>query len=457
MSLDASLPTTPTLPIAIVGAGFSGTLLAINLVRQGAPVVLVEREGAHFAKGVAYGTRQVGHLLNVRAANMSAFPEDPDHFLRWLDYDKGEKANRFVPRVTYGHYLHELLMAALTASPELLSIRQGEACDATLSATGVDVQMADGEVLAARALVLASGNFAPAMLPLLADLPGTILKADPWADDALEGLGDDAHVLLVGTGLTAADMAISLDRAGFGGKVTALSRRGLMPRAHAAEGPRPGPVPRPAERGAALLQRLRHRAKEVDWREAVDELRPHTQALWRLHDRQQQARLLRHLRPWWDVHRHRLAPPVAERIAQMQAEDRLTLQAGRILSAREEQGRARITLRPRGAAGEQSLTVDRILLCTGPESDIGRCGDPLLDRLAARGLIRSDRHRLGLDVDHAGRLIDAQGAVHEALLAVGPLTRGAFWESVAVPDIRRQVWSTARRMTQTHWVEGEGL
>ncbi len=458
MSLDTA---PPALPVAIVGAGFSGTLLAINLVRQGASVVLVEREGAHFAKGVAYGTRQVGHLLNVRAANMSAFPEDPDHFLRWLGSDAspgaGAKANRFVPRVTYGHYLHEELMAALTASPERLAIRQGEACDATLSERGVDLHMADGEVLAARAVVLASGNFAPAMLPVLADLPGSILRPDPWAEDALEGLDDDAHVLLVGTGLTAADMAISLDRAGFGGKITALSRRGLMPRAHAAEGPRPGAVTRPAERGAALLQRLRARAREVDWREAVDELRPHTQSLWRLHDRQQQARLLRHLRPWWDVHRHRLAPPVAERIAQMEQEGRLSVQAGRILSARAEDGRARIGWRGRHAHAEQSLTVDRILLCTGPESDIGRCGDPLLDRLAARGLIRSDRHRLGLDVDHAGRLIDARGAASEALLAVGPLTRGAFWESVAVPDIRRQVWSTARLMTQTHWVEGEGL
>ncbi|WP_343610514.1 FAD/NAD(P)-binding protein [Novosphingobium sp.] len=448
-------------PVVVVGAGFSGTLLAINLVRQGARVVLVERDGGHFAKGVAYGTRQVGHLLNVRASNMSAFPEDPDHFLRWLGCDsgpeRGEKASRFVPRPTYGHYLHEQLMAALSASPELLTIRQGEARDAERSADGITLHMADGELLEARALVMASGNFPPAMLRVLADLPAPLLQADPWAPDALEGLGPDAHVLLVGAGLTAVDMAISLDRAGFAGRITALSRRGLLPRAHALEGPAVKPVERPAERGAALLHRLRERARQVDWREAVDELRPHTQALWRLHDREQQARLLRHLRPWWDVHRHRLAPPVAERVAQMRGEGRLSVVAGRILSVEHQGDQAQLVWRPRGQDEPRAMAVDRILLCTGPESDIALCGDPLLDRLAARGLIRSDRHRLGLDVDHAGRLLDADGAADDRLLAVGPLTRGAFWESVAVPDIRRQVWTTARMMTQSHWVGGEGL
>jgi uncharacterized NAD(P)/FAD-binding protein YdhS len=217
------------------------------------------------------------------------------------------------------------------------------------------------------------------------------------------------------------------------------------------------PVERPAERGAALLHRLRERARQVDWREAVDELRPHTQALWRLHDREQQARLLRHLRPWWDVHRHRLAPPVAERVTQMKGEGRLSVVAGRILSVEHQGDQAQLVWRPRGQDEPRAMAVDRILLCTGPESDIALCGDPLLDRLAARGLIRSDRHRLGLDVDHAGRLLDADGAADDRLLAVGPLTRGAFWESVAVPDIRRQVWTTARMMTQSHWVGGEGL
>jgi uncharacterized NAD(P)/FAD-binding protein YdhS len=445
------------LPVAIIGAGFSGTLLAINLLRQGARVVLIERNAARLAKGLAFGTRQVEHLLNVRAANMGAFADDPAHFLRWLGDDTGESANRFVSRAAYGQYLHEQLMAALSAAPDRFRISIGGADDAVFTQGRVDVRLTTGEVVQARALVLALGNLVPSLPPLLADVPDDLLCADPWAPGVPDGLDESSHVLLVGTGLTAVDVAISLDRAGFGGRITALSRRGLMPRAHAAEGPHVTPVSRPAGRGSWLLHHVRGRARNVGWRHAVDELRPHTQALWRLHDGAAQRRFLRHLRPWWDVHRHRLAPAVADHVARLMAKGRLTIGAGRILAAHEQAGRAAVTWRERHGDEAQVLHVDRIILCTGPEGDLARCGEALLDTLVARGLARPDPHRLGLDVDHGARLIGADGKPHDALFAVGPMTKGAEWEIVAVPDIRRQVWTLARALTNTQWVGGEGL
>jgi uncharacterized NAD(P)/FAD-binding protein YdhS len=230
-----------------------------------------------------------------------------------------------------------------------------------------------------------------------------------------------------------------------------------MPRAHAEEGPHVTPVSRPAERGSWLLHHVRGRARQVGWRHAVDELRPHTQALWRLHDAAGQARFLRHLRPWWDVHRHRLAPAVASHVARLMAEGRLTIAAGRIEQAREEDGRAIVAWRERHTGEHRTTTVDRVILCTGPEGDITRCDEALLGKLLARGLARGDGHRLGLDVDHRARLIGADGRCHEALFAVGPMTKGAEWEIVAVPDIRRQVWTLARALTNTQWVGGEGL
>ena len=70
--------------IAIIGGGFSGTALAVQLLRRsGGPVTLIERSGA-WGPGLAYGTRCDRHLLNVRAERMSLFPDDPDHFTRWL-------------------------------------------------------------------------------------------------------------------------------------------------------------------------------------------------------------------------------------------------------------------------------------------------------------------------------------------------------------------------------------
>ena len=445
------------LPVVIVGAGFSGTLLAVNLLRLGARVVLVERNHDALARGLAYTTRQPEHLLNVRASNMSAYPDDLSHFQRWMGFASAEQANRFVPRLTYGQYLREQLMNALSAAPDRVVIKQQEALRIETLADRQVLHLASGERVEASAVVLALGNFAPAGLGVLAGLSAPVLADNPWAAEATQGLEGVEEVVLIGTGLTAVDVALSLDKAGYRGRITALSRRGLEPRAHALVGPVAGQVVRPEARGSRLLRALRQRAAEVGWRHAIDELRPHTQSLWRLHDTAAQGRFLRHLRPWWDVHRHRLAPPVADRIAALKAEGRLRFVAGKLLSAEQHGDKAILRWRPRGQEDTQTLEAGRVITCIGPEGDLARCEHPLLRGLLASGQVRADAHRLGLDVDHVGRLVNAAGRRQDRLLAVGPITKGEAWEIIAVPDIRRQVWDLARYLTHSHWVGGEGL
>ncbi len=444
-------------PVAIVGGGFSGTLLMINLLRLGARVVLVERSQVMLARGLAYGTRRPEHLLNVRASNMSAFPDDASHFLRWMGFSDTEQANRFVPRLAYGQYLRELFMKAIAAAPDRIWIKQQEAVAIEDDAGLPRLQLDSGETVKARAVVLALGNSAPTPLPELAQLPDALRLDDPWSGAGLKTLAGHDHLLLIGSGLTAVDVALSLDKAGYRGRITALSRRGLIPRAHADAGPVVGAVTRPNERGSWLVHALRRRSRKVGWQQAVDELRPHTQSLWRLHDAAAQARFLRHARPWWDVHRHRLAPAIAERVAAMQAEGRLVFTAGRIVDARPAGDGVQVTLRRRGVGSIETTRVDRIINCTGPEADITRAAPPLLASLVASGHARPDVHRLGLEVDHIGRMVNAAGRRQDRLLAVGPITRGEAWESIAVPDIRRQVWNMARLLTASHWVGGEGL
>jgi len=449
----------PDLPIVIIGAGFSGTLLAVNLLRHGARVVLVERDRAHLGRGLAFGMPRPEHLLNVRASNMSAYPGDLGHFQRWMGFDSQEQANLFVPRATYGRYLREQMMAAIASAPARFLIKEHEAVsiDWPGGATPAIVHLDSGEQIPARAVVLALGNLDPSGLAVTRALDSQMAFANPWHPAATEDLDGIDHILLIGTGLTAVDVALSLDRAGYRGRITAISRRGLAPRAHTPSGPHVKPGPRPEARGSALLRQIRRRAAEIGWRSAIDELRPHTQSLWRLHDPAAQARLLRHARPWWDVHRHRLAPPVAERVAAMQNEQRLTFRAGRLVSATPQGPNARIEWRPRGSDHCETLLAQRVITCTGPESDVTRCAQPLLTMLIAQGRLRPDPHRLGLEVDQAGHLVDGTGQPQDALLAVGPVTRGAVWEIVAVPDIRRQVWTLARALTNSQWVGGEGL
>ena len=449
--------SAPDSPIVIIGAGFSGTLLAVNLLRHGAHVVLVERDRARLGRGMPNASPRPEHLLNVRASNMSAFPDDLGHFQRWMGFDSKEQASLFVPRATYGQYLREQMMAAIASAPARFLIKEQEAVSIDWTGNGAVVHLESGERVPARAVVLALGNLDPTGLAVTHGLDPQLAFANPWDPAAIENLGGIDDILLIGSGLTAIDVVISLDRAGYRGRITAISRRGLSPRAHAPSGPHVTPGPRPEARGSALLRQVRQRAAEIGWRSAVDELRPHTQSLWRLHDHAAQARLLRHAQPWWDVHRHRLAPPVAERVAAMQNEGRLTFSAGRLVSAIAQGHDAQITWRPRGSTTTQTLRAQRVITCTGPESDVTRCAQPLLQALLAEGRLRPDAHRLGVEVDQAGRVIDAAGVAQDALLAVGPMTRGEVWEIVAVPDIRRQVWTLARTLTNSQWVGGEGL
>lgn len=443
--------------MAIVGAGFSGTLLAINLLRQGARVVLVEREAERIARGAAFGTRRPEHLLNVRASNMSAFPDDKDHFLRWMGFSTADQANRFVPRLAYGQYLRELLIEALAMSDGRAEVRDREAVGAHFGHDGVVVMLAGGNVVRCRALVLALGNFPPRPIRALSELSERIRFEDPWDSGATAGLKDAHHVLLIGTGLTAVDIALSLHGGGFQGKITALSRRGLRPRGHADAGPQVEPRDCPRDKGSRLLGAIRARAAAVGWREAIDELRPHVQHLWRTHDCDDQGRFLRHARAYWDVHRHRLAPAIDARLRAIEKEGKVDFVAGKLIEASERGGRARIAWQRRGGSAIEVLTVDRVINCTGPEGDLTRASNPLVGNLLEAGWVRPDFHRLGLDVDHIGRACDRQGKPQDRLFAVGPITRGESWEIVAVPDIRRQVWDLARYLTGAHWVGGEGL
>lgn len=424
-----------TVRAAVVGGGLSGALQAIHLLREGArSVTLIER--AHVAgRGVAYSTARPEHLLNVPARRMSAYPDLPDHFVRWYEA-RGGTAESFAPRMTFGDYMVEQL-AAVGHGLEIVS---GEAVDVDAGA----VRLADGRTIAADAIVLAPGNLPPTTpRSIEPDALRSLWVADPWAAPIADGLGGEDAILLVGTGLTAVDAALSLEAAGFRGSILALSRRGLAPRAHGPREPTCAPCePLPSD-CIALLRRVRRRSREIGWRSAVHELRTVTQSIWATADLDERRRFLRHLRPWWDVHRHKVAPAVGATIARMEEEGRLRFAGGRIVSISPD---GAVRWRPRGGAQADTIRVARIVNCTGPELDILRAGETLFDALLGRGLIRPDPCRIGIDVDVTCRVLGADGHKAEALYAVGPVTRGTFWESVAVPDIRVQAQAVARRI-----------
>ncbi|UYY78268.1 FAD/NAD(P)-binding protein [Sphingomonas sp. R1] len=445
--------------VAIIGAGFSGTLQAINLIRHEGPrATLVERAPVA-GTGLAYGAAHPSHLLNVRAANMSAFPDDPGHLVRWLEArGVANAATSFVPRRVYGDYLREMLAQALAEHPERLRLVHAEVEDVTFDAQGARLQLSDG-TLRADAAVLAVGNLPPHDPPGLdpARLSATRYKGDPWDPSVPEDLSDGDTVLVIGTGLTMVDVALLLEARGFTGRIVAVSRRGLLPRPHGPGQDWQKIAERPRTRASKLVRAVRDRAEQVGWRNAVDELRPFTQPMWANASEAERARFLRHLRPWWDVHRHRLAPEVHARLQALIDRGQLEVLAAKTLGFEQGPDGIAVTLRPRGQDAPRTIHAQRIVNCTGPLGDLARTREPLLQRLAERGLIRPDAARIGIDVDNQGQTIAADGRANANLYALGPMTRGAFWEIVAVPDIRTQTWAVARRLSNAHWVGGEGL
>jgi uncharacterized NAD(P)/FAD-binding protein YdhS len=245
------------------------------------------------------------------------------------------------------------------------------------------------------------------------------------------------------------DVAVSLATRGHRGQILALSRRGLIPRAHGRFSPLPtkGPDPQPM-RLSHMVRWVRHRAAEVGWWEAIDSLRPVSSAIWRRADLATRRRFLRHLRPWWDVHRHRMAPAIADRIGEMQSSRRLTILAGRVTRTAPRAAGVDITWRPRGRRVDEHLRAARIINCTGPGGSPAEASEPLILDLLARGDVRLDPLELGLEVDGQCQLVGQSGKPDARLYAVGPITRGSFWETVAVPDIRNQVATVAARIAE---------
>ena len=425
------------MPVAIVGGGASGTILAAQLARRGIQSALIDGSG-RMGRGVAYSTQENAHLLNVRAEGMSAIAGEPEHFSSWFEQRGGDKRG-FAQRRLFADYLGELLNGAMAdGKTELL---HSTAVRASRNGTW-HIDLDDGSALNADALVLAIGNQEPASLRAFANV-GSRYIASPWGAQARAAVRDLAETggsaLLIGTGLTMVDLVLSLEAAGFDGSILAISRRGQMPRSHADFDAAPIDRADLPEGSVRELSRwVRKRAGEVGWRAAIDSLRPHSHPLWQSLSPDQQRRFLRHARPWWDVHRHRIAPEVAQVIARLIAGGFLEVCAGRIVSAQESADAIDVTFHRRGGEKDQTAGFDYVFNCTGPLQAIERTRDPLLRGLLDSGEARPDELGMGIDVDERSR---AEGG--QRLWALGPLTKGRYWEIVAVPDIREQAASVA--------------
>jgi uncharacterized NAD(P)/FAD-binding protein YdhS len=443
--------------LAVIGGGFTGTVLAAQFIRSTDPsrsVVVIEKTGLP-GRGVAYATQCSAHLLNVPAREMSAFPDDPEHFVRWAtsSHDRRTETGSFVPREVYGRYLEAVLSEAVRSGGPRLEWKKDEARAIFRNGEGeFEIHLSSGGRIMAEKVVLALGNF-PSSNPFPVGSVAADPRPDhsgsyfpnPWSSEAFEGVECLGSVLLLGSGLTGIDVAIELRQKGFKGTIHLLSRHGLLPQWHKKCNPWPvfwnARSPRSIRGLLRMVRAQVQKAQEqgIDWRGVIGSLRTVTQPMWQSLPEEEKRRFLRHVRPYWDVHRHRAAPEIGALIDDQRSNGRLKLHAGRIANYLEKDPGATITFRQRQTGKEVHLQVDRVVNCTGPETDVRRLHDPLMTGMISQGLVRPDWLRLGLDVSADGALINQEGNISDSLYAVGPARKGSLWESTAVPEIRDQI------------------
>jgi uncharacterized NAD(P)/FAD-binding protein YdhS len=429
--------------IIIVGGGASGVVLAAHLLKSPNPdlrVTLIEKR-PHFGQGMAYSTLLSAHVLNVSAAGMSAYADDPDNFWRWLQ-ERGlatpEQAPVYAPRSVYARYLKELLddLEARELQTGRLRLIREESLSISPTASGVEVVLANGTSVVAHLAVLATGHD---------EEPGAgqgyAIRMGSEADTALD---PDSRILVLGTGLSMVDAFLSLEQRGHSGEIVAVSRRGLLPSPHRKGNPIKldvADIPLGTQLSYFVgwfRDLIRENQKAgIDWRDVVDGLRPFNQKIWQNWPSSAKRRFVEHTKAWWDIHRHRMAPEVYGRVTEAVQSGRIRLVAGRVVDIGAGAEFA-AQIQSRHTQRLETVEVARIYDCTGIARDISSSSNSVVRSLVERGLARPDPLHLGLDVTGNCEIIASDGTVSSKILAVGPLTRGTFFEIDAIPDIRVQ-------------------
>jgi uncharacterized NAD(P)/FAD-binding protein YdhS len=438
--------------ITIIGGGATGTLLAVNLVRNAGdqPVLInIVEKNERFGLGVAYSTVQDYHVLNVPAGKMGAFPDDVEHFHKWLG-DNGHdfKPSDFVPRRLYGEYLRKLFWETYENRPSNVTVNlfSEEAIDILFKGDEAEVWLNSGTCLRSDKVVLAFGNFPPP--PPRTEDPQFLFSskyfANPWNNRIGDTIKDTDDVFIIGTGLTMVDTALGFYHRYHKGKIFAASRHGLLPATHKLGFSYPSFETEIDGQSTvrSMLKTVRNHIKAAesgdgDWRGVIDSLRPFTQKAWMKLALPEKLRFMRHLKHFWNTARHRIAPECAEVLYRMQWTDQLHIKKGKIKGIHLN-GNNKFHI----DVGPEHLEADVVINCTGSESDFSKVEVPLVQNLLTKGAIKTDPLSLGLEADPRGKIT-------ENLYTIGTALKGVMWESTAMPELRAQARELALEFLQT--------
>ncbi len=435
--------------VGVIGGGISGTLTLINILKianNATDIFWFDAEGLFF-KGFAYATNQKCHLLNVRAANMSAFADEPAHFTNWLkNSGKHYTENDFVPRFLYAQYVQHIFNY----------LRHGNTKINIVLITGyvTEIKTTDnlfvvkcGANYTVNKIVLATGNFLPSH-PRSHSEDFTSNKnyfRYSFRQEALKAALSKNVITILGAGLTMIDMVLSLQTHNFKGHINIISPHGYLPQAHDEISSKLTIDFLDAEKSYSLQelyklinQKLKSALKNnLPVHPVIDGLRPHLQLLWMNFSIGDKKMFLRHLRHKWGVARHRAPKQSMEIISQLISQKKLSVITGRIFNVEEKNNSLHISYTHAGE--KKTIISDIILNCTGPESDFNNVNSPLIQQLIKDHLIVPHPLKYGIVATRSG-LVSAN------IYTLGPPLKGMLWESTAVPEIRLQAQSIASQI-----------
>jgi uncharacterized NAD(P)/FAD-binding protein YdhS len=453
----------------ILGGGFSGTCAAIHLLRQRAravDVVLVE-PAPHPGGGLAHSSADPDHRLNAPVSVHVVIPDIPDHLETWLrtngyaarDNEAMHDGVLYPRRSDFGAYMRAQLADAARTSASRFRHVQDRAVGVETANDGYRISLASGAQLSGRACIVATGHERPLPPTFVSPQAATTPRYfnDPWDLTALSGIDRGSEVLLIGTALTAADVVATLSRRGHAGSITAISRHGYQPAGQnpsrstrslweAVNDPLPEFVARHGKpaRVSELMRILRANiAEQVSqgrtWQSAFDEVRNAARHLWGALPTQEKRRFQRHVRAQYDPHRFRIPPQTQRIVSERLARGQLTVVAGRISSIDAIGSALEVAYRERAGTHMSRKRFDVVINCTGPEIDVRRSQNSLLQSLLGAGLICEGDAGIGVAVDNNCQALDRNAREVPGLYFIGPLTRGLFGETPAVPLITWEV------------------
>ncbi|KFC20340.1 FAD/NAD(P)-binding protein [Chryseobacterium sp. FH1] len=458
--------------IGVVGGGFTGTMTAVQLIGKSSHPfeIIIINDKETLNKGTAYNPYSEKHLLNVTAGKMSAYPDNPQHFLNWVikrdnfvGTDITLLENSFLPRLLYGEYLCSIWEDAkkLAETKRIkITLIHSLVTDLDVSEDAVILSLDDKSKLIVDDCILATGNHIPRN-PAIKNVnfyKSNNYFQNPWKIESVIHVNSKLPVLIIGNGLTMVDTIFGLLEQGFDGEIYAISPNGFNILPHRNNGLKYSKLNEELKDNMTIYELVKLVNKHIksvrkyglSAESVIDSLRIHTQKIWQTFSHLEKELFMSRLRHLWGVARHRIPLHSHDKIQQLRIDGKLHIKSGKIIDILESQDFITVEYFDKKKNEEKTINISRVINCTGPESNLTNLENSFLKNCLSKRILTQDHLNLGIDADpESFQIKNGEGKPHDHLYTIGSNLKGVLWESTAVNELRDQAERLSEKLKVT--------